>query len=138
MRGRWYGVVALIVWLMGGSWVEAATYVTLRWEPPVSFPSLGGGERVIYTLWRRGASQSSYRRVRNIPIGTRTFRVTLPQGSGYICYRISVLQVPIGGSAVIDASTFAEVQGHAGCLAICLAGTTPLRSLDADECAITP
>jgi hypothetical protein len=70
-----------------------------------------------------------------MPATASTFQVTLPQGSGYICYRVSVLRVPIGGITITDASTFAEVQGFPGCLALCLTGTAPLRSLDAEECA---
>jgi hypothetical protein len=131
-------LVLLLLSLLFVPSATAQTWATLHWDPPVSFPSLGPTERVVYTLWRRGANESTYRRVRNPPVlpsTASTFRVTLPQGSGYICYRVSVLRVPIGGIAVTDSSTFAEVQGFPGCLALCLTGTAPLRSLDAEECA---
>ena len=131
-----------VVWLLLGLCIAphawAITWGTLRWEPPVSFPSLGVTERVVYTLWRRGANESTYRRVRYPPVlqtTNPTFAVTLPQGSGYVCYRVSILRVPVGGVTILDSSTFAEVQGFPGCLALCLTGTTPLRSLDAEECA---
>lgn len=111
------------------------TYGTLIWDAPTSTPSLPGGERLVYTLYRRGANQTTYQRVRAIPTSSETYQVALPQGVGYICYRVGVLRAPVGGIREIDVSPWAEVQGFPGCLALCLKGAPPYPALASDECA---
>jgi hypothetical protein len=135
---RWQALGALVVALLLWGPLRApaqTTYRTLAWSAPVSTPTLPGGERLVYSLWRRGAQQSYYQQVRSVPLANLTYPVAAPQDTGYVCYRVGVVRVPVGGIAVIDTSTFAEVEGFPGCTALCLRGSPPYRALLAEECA---
>jgi hypothetical protein len=135
-RTQLLGVLSLLALLWGPGRAPAqTTYRTLAWSAPTSTPTLPGGERLVYSLWRRGAHQNYYQWVRTIPLTGLTYPVAVPQGVDYICYRVGVVRVPIAGLAVVDTSPWADVEGFPGCYALCLRGSAPYRALLPDECA---
>jgi hypothetical protein len=134
---RALGAVLYVLALLSQPPVAHPANANLTWDEPASLPTIPAGQRLVYTLYRRGAFETQYRRVRGFSIGGTPvdYSVSLTQDVGYVCYRVGVARAETSGSVELESSAWAEVQGYPGCQALCLRGLAPYPALGFDECS---